>query len=1155
MFEKTLTDLIRGLRANKKNEDKYVALCLDEIRQEVRKNDPDIKAMAISKLSYLHMMGYDMSWASFHIIEVMSSPKLPYKRIGYSAAAYSFKQDTDVLMLCTNLIKKDLSSNNHLETAVALGGLAMIVTPDLGRDLTQDLIVMLTHSRPYLRKRAILVLYKVFLKYPEALRMAFPRLKEKLDDADPSVVSAVVGVICELARKNPKNYLPLAPQLYGLLTNSSNNWMLIKIIKLFAALAPIEPRLVKKLIPPITNLIQSTPAMSLLYECILTIITGGMISPPSDDPEVERTDLALTHLCVTKLKLFIEDPDQNLKYLGLYALSKLLPIRPAAVADHRDIVIRCLDDGDISIRMRALDLVSGMVSQENLVDVVRKLMTHVLPTQAEDQPTQSVSLGLGPAELSYRQEVVNRIIAICSRDTYADITNFEWYIDTLAQLIQASNVRVGQLIGQQMLDVVVRVTEVSEHAVSVANSLLLESDILATIENELNNIDVLYALAWICGENCRYLSQPTAVLRHMLLPAVKRLPVVIQSVYIHNAMKIFSYWINMPSTKEAPIDELKAITNMTLEGLALFTTSIDLEVQERACTNHTILSLVAHQITSDELPPIISELPQLFLGDFKPVNPKAQKRVPIPEGLDLDKWIHAPPAEPVFEEKDEPDVYSLLDPASKKGYQELIEDDETIETRRRERDELRKRDPFYIPGSSQSSPTLLRDDLDIDSIPIVKLNLDSLPQSNSSSSKPKKTKKSKKSTAKELFPVGPAVPKKSYNINRASDMPDGAADREDDDASAAELQRRRQQDPEWRVHEIDLFAPEPEVPVEQTPITTAMKSKKSKESSNIETDQVKKKKKTAGKQDDGKGNGTKPKKKKRIAAIASPPPPASSSTRPLSGYEALSSPVAAPLDVTPAVERRDRPLARVVASDTNLTVNVDWTTTTTSEPGKIPIRVTLGLLNTSPGLLSEVEFHFNDPPNATAESGNPTIKIDGFVTSRYETYLDLDLTGLMEGESKSCAPIAIDSGVVYKIGNSMQRVSFSLVIPATINFIPMEKVTSELFTSLLADSNLFPYTASTQFAIPDLAKFPSTATSLAAYLRLSVVEIVGAGVSILGRAHNSYVAGLIKGRPKPAKPGASATSGVVSVELKGSDRALIDAILEEISDYGVASLE
>lgn len=44
--------------------------------------------------------------------------------------------------------------------------------------------------------------------------------------------SAAVNVICELARKNPKNYLSLAPVFFKLMTSSTNNWVLIKIIKL-----------------------------------------------------------------------------------------------------------------------------------------------------------------------------------------------------------------------------------------------------------------------------------------------------------------------------------------------------------------------------------------------------------------------------------------------------------------------------------------------------------------------------------------------------------------------------------------------------------------------------------------------------------------------------------------------------------------------------------------------------------------------------------------------------------------------------------------------------------------------------------------------------------------------------------------------------------
>lgn len=61
------------------------------------------------------------------------------------------------------------------------------------------------------------MLYKAFLRYPEALRPAFARLTERLEDEDPSVVSAVVTVLCELCIHNPQNYLPMAPTFYKLL--------------------------------------------------------------------------------------------------------------------------------------------------------------------------------------------------------------------------------------------------------------------------------------------------------------------------------------------------------------------------------------------------------------------------------------------------------------------------------------------------------------------------------------------------------------------------------------------------------------------------------------------------------------------------------------------------------------------------------------------------------------------------------------------------------------------------------------------------------------------------------------------------------------------------------------------------------------------------
>ncbi|KAL0485649.1 hypothetical protein AKO1_011890, partial [Acrasis kona] len=201
------------------------------------------------------MCGYDMEWAAFHMIEVMSSPNFSLKRTGYLAAAQSFTPSTDVIMLTPQLFRKDLKSSEQYECGFALTTLSNVCTPDLGRDLVSEVVTLLNSTRPYIRKKAILCLYKIFIQYPDALRPAFPRLKEKLADTHPSVVSSSVNVICELARKNPVNYLGMAPVFFKLLTTLNNNWTLIKIVKLFGALTPHEPRLAKKLVEPLANII------------------------------------------------------------------------------------------------------------------------------------------------------------------------------------------------------------------------------------------------------------------------------------------------------------------------------------------------------------------------------------------------------------------------------------------------------------------------------------------------------------------------------------------------------------------------------------------------------------------------------------------------------------------------------------------------------------------------------------------------------------------------------------------------------------------------------------------------------------------------------------------------------------------------------------
>ena len=109
-----------------------------------------------------------------------------------------------------------------------------VITPSLALSVLSDLLPRLTHSQPAIRKKTIVTLYRLALVYPETLRPAWPKIKERLMDEgeDPSVTAAIINVVCELGWRRPQDFLPLAPRLFELLVDSGNNWMAIKLIKL-----------------------------------------------------------------------------------------------------------------------------------------------------------------------------------------------------------------------------------------------------------------------------------------------------------------------------------------------------------------------------------------------------------------------------------------------------------------------------------------------------------------------------------------------------------------------------------------------------------------------------------------------------------------------------------------------------------------------------------------------------------------------------------------------------------------------------------------------------------------------------------------------------------------------------------------------------------
>ncbi|KAL7949200.1 Adaptor protein complex AP-3 delta subunit [Trichoderma barbatum] len=832
MFEKSLYDLIRGLRNHKGNEKEYIQKTLKECRAEVRSQDMDLKATALLKLIYLEMVGHDMSWASFHVLEVMSSPKYHQKRVGYLGAVQSFRQDTEVLMLATNLLKKDLAATAPTVMSLPIATLPHVITPSLALSTLADLLPRLNHSHANIRKKTLVTLYRQALVYPEALRAAWPKIKDRLMDPneDPSVTAAIVNVVCELGSRRPHDFLPLAPRLFELLVDSGNNWMAIKLIKLFATLTPLEPRLVKKLLPPLTNIIRTTPAMSLLYECINGIIQGGILDSAED---ISGADEIAT-LCVNKLRgMIMINGDANLKYVALLAFNKIVLTHPHLVSQQEDVILECIDSSDITIRVQALNLVKGMVTSDNLVPIVSRLMkqlkssspskdrrppgssSNTPETESDDEAQTAITAPtvrdtqtvLIPDD--YRIDIIERILFMCSKDNYSSVLDFDWYIDVLTQLVRMApvprtfdadtgallptrqQVDVSEKVGDELRNVAVKVRAMRATAVRAAD-VILDQLLSDNPSGHPLSSGALKSAIWIIGEYSIQLALPDDSLNG-LLQAIPRIgKPEISAVALHATAKVFSSIAGSEvepwtSERKSRITLLLARILDVLEPLALHP---NLEVQERAVEFIELLKLTAEAASgqppstdeNNQEPPLLltQAIPSLFTGwELNSVALHAQKNVPLPAGLDLDEPIHgnlgrllaqtdiitlqsdeADDFEVYYHQRPPPSSISSSAPAISRlanpdddmagSYQQPSEesylDADILAKRKAERMEKNKDDPFYIPSENilrTSTPihNILQNNngpaLDIDSIPVMQLDLEKIGQTVAAPSRPR----------------------------------------------------------------------------------------------------------------------------------------------------------------------------------------------------------------------------------------------------------------------------------------------------------------------------------------------------------------------------------------------------------------------------------
>ncbi|CAM0881707.1 unnamed protein product [Alopecurus aequalis] len=674
LFQLSLDDLVKSLRADQSaaRESLAVGHALSAIHREIRAPDAATKAVALQKLTYLsslHFAPVASHPLAFPAIELLASPHLPHKRLAYLAASLLLHPASlSLLPLATHQLHKDLSPSiaaaaSHHVCALALQLLASpaaAAAPDIAVHLAHDLVPHLSRGSP----RAIVAAARVIAASPSAgVPVLFKPLAACLASPDPRTSTAAASAFCELSAPpaDAAPFLPLAPDLYNLLTTSRSNWALIKVLKIFARLAPLESRLAARIVDPVCQLLARSSAVSLTFECVRTVLTAL----PAHDAAVS--------LAIGKLKeLLAASDDPNLRYLGLLALGMLGPAYASTVNESRDVIALSLGDADSNIRREALHLMMGMLDDNNVTDIAGMLVSHAARSDPE-----------------FANDTLGAVLAACGRNVYELVSDFDWYVSVLADMARSLHCPQGDEIGRQLVDVGLRVHDARPELVHSARSLLIDPALLG------NNLlfPVLSAAAFVSGEYIDCSKDPVELVEALCQPRTSLLPMSVRAVYIQAVLKVITFCCNlyverlngsnkeldlvfdelavdqtvsrgseaeirseeehivMPGTTEKDPFSHKSIVymiNLIEITVGPLVQCKEVEVLERACNLIGFVHLlqeiqefkerkVSDHNKHNRVKELVKSMQTVFSQELSPVYVNAQKKVSLPEDLVLNE--------------------------------------------------------------------------------------------------------------------------------------------------------------------------------------------------------------------------------------------------------------------------------------------------------------------------------------------------------------------------------------------------------------------------------------------------------------------------------------------------------------------------------------
>lgn len=537
----------------------------------------------------------------------------------------------------TNKRYSDLGHANQYVVGLALCTLGNIASIEMSRDLFPEIENLISTSNPYIRRKAALCAMRICRKVPDLQEHFIEKATQLLSDRNHGVLLCGLTLVISLCEADEeeggeegivekfRSFVPgLVRTLKGLATSGyapehdvtgiTDPFVQVKLLHLLKVLAVGDSEVSEQINDILAQVATNTESSknvgnSILYEAVRTIL------------DIEA-DSGLRVLGVNILGKFLTNRDNNIRYVALNTLIKVVAIEPNAVQRHRNTILECLRDPDISIRRRALDLSFTLINESNVRVLIRELLAFLEVADNEFKPTMTSQIGIAADKFS---------------------PNKRWHFDTMLRVLSLAGNYVKEQILSSFIRLIATTPELQTYAVQ---------KLYVNLKKDITQESLTQAGAWCIGEYSDALLKGGQYEEEELVREVKESEIIdlfssilnsaygtqVSTEYIMTAL----IKLTTRFSDNAEIERIKRL-------LQYHQTSLDVEVQQRAVEYGNLFSYdqVRRGVLEKMPVPQIKEESRVF--GTAPTKKKAanrKSRVIKPTEQDLLDIMDGPAAPP-----------------------------------------------------------------------------------------------------------------------------------------------------------------------------------------------------------------------------------------------------------------------------------------------------------------------------------------------------------------------------------------------------------------------------------------------------------------------------------------------------------------------------